>query len=209
VNLTRNTDLIDLVPSEFYLSQNYPNPFREKTTIKFCLPYRTKVRLQVFNSEGGMVRTLLDEEKEAGSYELEFSAEDRETDGLPAGAPSPSERIYIYRLQAGDFSETKRMTAISPPSQCAGRTTGEDAMPRRRVPLAATLALLAVGSGAISVFAQETATVSGSVRDAQTGEPLPGARETIAVVGRPGATAVYSEGVSELWSDNFVEGRTR
>ena len=62
----------DLVPSEFYLSQNYPNPFREKTTIKFCVAYKTKVKLEVFNSEGKLIKKLLDEEKEAGTYEIEF-----------------------------------------------------------------------------------------------------------------------------------------
>ena len=60
----------DLVPSEFYLSQNYPNPFSEKTTIKFCVAYKTKVKLEVFNSDGEIIKTLLDEEKEAGTYEV-------------------------------------------------------------------------------------------------------------------------------------------
>jgi hypothetical protein len=115
VDLKKNADLTELVPPEFCLRQNYPNPFSGKTKIKFCLPHKTKVKLQVFNSEGRIVETLLDEEKEAGTYELEFSAEDRDTASLPGGAPSPSERIYIYRLQAGDFSETKQMIVIRPP----------------------------------------------------------------------------------------------
>ena len=62
----------DLVPSEFYLSRNYPNPFRDTTTIKFCVAYRIKVKLEVFNSEGEMIKILVDEEKEAGTYEVEF-----------------------------------------------------------------------------------------------------------------------------------------
>ena len=115
VNLAKNTDLTDLIPSEFYLSQNYPNPFSEKTTIKFCVAYRTKVKLQVFNSEGRMVKTLLDEEKEAGTYELEFSAEGRDTGNPPGGATSSSGGIYIYQLQAGNFSETRQMMVICPP----------------------------------------------------------------------------------------------
>jgi len=86
-----------LVPSEFYLSQNYPNPFSEKTTIKFCVAYKAKVRLEVFNPEGEMIKKLLDEEKEAGTYEVEFSA-----CGL-------SEGTYIYQLQVGDFLSTKKM----------------------------------------------------------------------------------------------------
>ena len=56
----------DLIPSEFYLSQNYPNPFRDKTTIKYCVPYKTKVKLEVFDIEGKKIKILIDEEKEAG-----------------------------------------------------------------------------------------------------------------------------------------------
>jgi len=90
----------DLVPSEFYLSQNYPNPFSEKTTIKFCVAYKTNVKLEVFNSEGKMIKKLLDEEKEAGTYEVDFDAS-----GLPEG-------IYIYQLQAGNFVSEKKMTLL-------------------------------------------------------------------------------------------------
>ena len=97
MNMSTASAMNDLVPSEFYLSQNYPNPFSEKTTIKFCVAYKTKVKLEVFNSEGKMIKILLDKEKEAGTYEIEFSAS-----GLPEG-------IYIYQLQAGDFLSRKRM----------------------------------------------------------------------------------------------------
>ena len=97
MNSTRDTVMNDLVPSEFFLSQNYPNPFSEKTTIKFCVAFKTKVRLEVFDSESKMIKKLLDEEKEAGTYEIEFSAS-----GLPEG-------IYFYKLQAGDYLSTKKM----------------------------------------------------------------------------------------------------
>jgi hypothetical protein len=66
----------DLNPSQFRLSQNHPNPFNEHTTIKFCVPYRTKVTLEVFDPEGKIVRTLIEGEKDAGTYEIEFSARD-------------------------------------------------------------------------------------------------------------------------------------
>jgi len=45
----------DSEPTEFYLGQNYPNPFSESTVIKFCVAYKTKVKLEVFNSEGKMI----------------------------------------------------------------------------------------------------------------------------------------------------------
>jgi len=90
----------NLTPTEFYLSQNYPNPFSERTTIKFCVAYRTKVKLEVFNSAGQIIKTLLDEEKEAGTYEVEFNGS-----GM-------SEGFYLYQLQAGDFSERMKMTLL-------------------------------------------------------------------------------------------------
>src|SRR4030065_2691352 len=77
MNLIKDTVLNNnnLTPTEFYLSQNYPNPFSERTTIKFCVAYKTKVKLEVFNADGEMIKTLLDEEKEAGTYEVEFNPE--------------------------------------------------------------------------------------------------------------------------------------
>ncbi len=86
-----------MVPSEFYLCQNYPNPFRGKTTIKFCVACRSRVKLDVCSCESKMITRLLDEEKEAGTYEVEFDA-----CGLSAG-------YYIYILQAGDYRSTKQM----------------------------------------------------------------------------------------------------
>jgi hypothetical protein len=100
MNLIKNTVMNDLVPSEFYLSQNYPNPFSEKTTIKFCVAYKTKVRLEIFNSEGKLIEKLLDEEKYVGTYEVEF-------DGS-----THSSGIYFYQLKAGNYSETKKMLII-------------------------------------------------------------------------------------------------
>ena len=97
MNPLNSTGLSDLVPSEFHLSQNYPNPFSETTVIKLCVAYKTKATLEVFNSEGVMVKRLLDEEKEAGTYEVEFDA------------CKLSEGIYTYQLQAGDFSPKKTM----------------------------------------------------------------------------------------------------
>ena len=98
----------NLTPTEFYLSQNYPNPFSERTTIKFCVAYKTEVKLEVFNADGEMIKTLLDEEKEAGTYEVEFDAaicHSREGGNLEA-------ETYTYQLLAGDFLSTKEMTFL-------------------------------------------------------------------------------------------------
>jgi hypothetical protein len=95
----------NLQPSEFYLSQNYPNPFSGTTSIKFCVAYRTRVKLDVTDVEGKVIRILLDEEKDAGTYEIECDAST-----LRAGGLDLSE--VIYRLQAGDFLSQKRMTLL-------------------------------------------------------------------------------------------------
>jgi len=87
----------DLVQTEFKLDQNYPNPFKERTTIKYCVPDKARIGLEVSDSYRNKVKTLVKEIKEAGTYKVEFNAKE-----LANG-------IYYYRLQAGDFIETKKM----------------------------------------------------------------------------------------------------
>jgi len=88
----------EMIPSEFHLSQNYPNPFGERTTIKFCVPCKSKVCVDIVNAESGFVRRVQDEEREAGTFEIELDAREM------------AEGNYICVLQAGDFMATKRMT---------------------------------------------------------------------------------------------------
>jgi len=85
------------VPDVFALEQNYPNPFNPSTTISYSVPEIEFVTLKVYDVLGSEVATLINEEKELGSYEVEFNASD-----LTSG-------IYFYRLQAGSFVETKKM----------------------------------------------------------------------------------------------------
>jgi hypothetical protein len=91
----------DLVPSEFHLSQNYPNPFKEKTTIKYCVPEKMKIRLEVFDSIGNKVKTLVDEVKNPGTYKVEFNSEN-----LKRGK-------YIYTLESKVFFESKEMKLMN------------------------------------------------------------------------------------------------
>ncbi len=101
----------DLVPNEFYLFQNYPNPFKDKTTIKYCVAYKTRVKVTVFNSEGELIEKLVDEEKEAGTYKSEFPPganfllEDKSDKQLKNGN-------YLYRLEAGNYTSEKEMKLI-------------------------------------------------------------------------------------------------
>jgi len=90
----------ELVPSEFYLSQNYPNPLKEKTVIKYCLPDKSLVKLTVLYPDKTIMKELVNKVKEAGTYEVEFDAS-----SLTSG-------IYFYRLQAGEYIETKKMVLM-------------------------------------------------------------------------------------------------
>jgi N-acetylmuramoyl-L-alanine amidase len=96
-----------IVPSEYSLQQNYPNPFNPSTRIKYSVPVETsrsnafqKVILQVFDILGREVATLVKEVKLPGSYEVEFNAY-----GLANG-------VYIYRLQAGNHTSSKKMILL-------------------------------------------------------------------------------------------------
>lgn len=94
----------NISPTEYYLSQNYPNPFRGKTTIKYCIPDETYVKLTVFNSDGEMIEKLVDEAKSAGTYEVDFYISSSQS-GLV-------ETIYFYHLDAGSYSKLKKMTFL-------------------------------------------------------------------------------------------------
>jgi hypothetical protein len=88
------------VPCDWVLTQNYPNPFNPATTITFGLPVRARVRLMVYNPLGEEVAELTNADLEAGYHTATFSAS-----GLASG-------VYFYRLQAGDYVETKRLVLI-------------------------------------------------------------------------------------------------
>jgi hypothetical protein len=94
------------LPEQFTLEQNYPNPFNPSTTIKYSIPTSEFVTLKVFDVLGNEVATLVNEEKPAGSYEVEFSAVVTSRD------LSLSSGIYFYTLQAGSFVQTKKLILI-------------------------------------------------------------------------------------------------
>lgn len=95
---TVSAEAVTEVPAGFKLEQNYPNPFNPNTMIGFQLPENSPVRLEVFDLLGRRVATLIDGNKKAGRHEVQFEA-----GHLASG-------VYLYRLQAGSFTQTKRLT---------------------------------------------------------------------------------------------------
>jgi hypothetical protein len=95
------------LPEQFSLEQNYPNPFNPSTTIRYSIPASlnpskggTLVTLNVYDVLGNEVATLVNEEKPAGSYEVNFNAAE-----LPSG-------VYFYELKAGSFTQTKKLILL-------------------------------------------------------------------------------------------------
>ncbi len=88
------------LPNEFALEQNYPNPFNPSTVIRYDLPRGARVSLEVFNAAGQRVGVLVDAEQSAGTHEVRL-----EGAALSSGA-------YFYRLQAGDFVQTRKAVLV-------------------------------------------------------------------------------------------------
>ncbi len=88
------------LPQKYNLSQNYPNPFNQTTVINYQLPVSGKIILKIYDITGKYVTTLIDSYQSAGSYNIFFDA-----GKLTSG-------IYLYKLQADNYSETKKMLLI-------------------------------------------------------------------------------------------------
>jgi hypothetical protein len=99
------TDEPGLIPGEFELSQNYPNPFNPSTTINFAIPIRENVKLTVVDIAGRHVKTLMSGTVESGYHSAVWSGRDESGNLVPSG-------IYLYRLDAGKYSETRKLTFI-------------------------------------------------------------------------------------------------
>ncbi len=88
------------LPLSFRLEQNYPNPFNPKTTIEYQIPKTCQVDLNIYNTLGQKVATLVSQKQTAGNYEIEWNAS-----GFASG-------VYYYHLQAGDYREVKKMIIL-------------------------------------------------------------------------------------------------
>ncbi len=98
---TVTSTLEEDAPLTFELRENYPNPFNPSTNIRYQIAEPSTVTLEVYNVMGQRVRTLVNnQEQQAGQYHIEFNA-----DNLASG-------MYIYRIEAGDFRQTRQMMLI-------------------------------------------------------------------------------------------------
>ena len=86
--------------NSFYLSQNYPNPFNPSTKIKYSIAHSSFVTLKVYDLLGRGIAIIVNEEKAAGNYEINFNA-----NKLSSG-------VYFYRIQAGSFTDTKKLILL-------------------------------------------------------------------------------------------------
>jgi flagellar hook assembly protein FlgD len=101
-----STSVADGVPADFALRQNEPNPFNPSTTISFSLPDRAPAGLLVYDPAGRLVRTLVrDEPLSAGAHRFVWDGRD------DRGAEAAS-GVYLYRLESGSRSETRKMVLI-------------------------------------------------------------------------------------------------
>jgi hypothetical protein len=97
---SRVEQLSPTAPKTFLLEQNYPNPFNPSTTIRYQLPVASEVKLEVYDVLGKKIATLVNERQSAGAYQVVWNAS-----GLSSGT-------YFYRLQAGTFTQTKKMILV-------------------------------------------------------------------------------------------------
>lgn len=88
------------VPESFKLAPNYPNPFNAVTTIEYELPVSARVNLSVYNIAGQLVQTLIDEDRGAGSYKVNWNAV-----GFGSG-------VYFYKIRAGGFEKVRKLILI-------------------------------------------------------------------------------------------------
>ncbi|MCI0450447.1 MAG: T9SS type A sorting domain-containing protein [Chlorobi bacterium] len=94
------TPIAGEVPKSFKLNQNYPNPFNPVTDIKFDIPVASYTKLTVLNILGQEIEVLVNQQLSTGSYKVDWNASN-----YPSG-------VYFYKLEAGDFVDTKKMILI-------------------------------------------------------------------------------------------------
>jgi hypothetical protein len=100
-----STDDLPNAPTNFVLEQNFPNPFNPTTTVSYSVPTSSQVTVQVYDLLGNLVKTLVNESQQPGSYEVIWDATNSQGEAVTTGN-------YILKMVAGDFSQTRKMTLL-------------------------------------------------------------------------------------------------
>ena len=93
------------IPTEFALQQNYPNPFNPETVIRYQLPRESQVKLSIHNLLGQEIRSLVNERKDVGHYDVIWNGRDNAGQQVASG-------VYIYRIRAGNFTKVKKLMLL-------------------------------------------------------------------------------------------------
>ena len=93
------------VPSEYSLVQNYPNPFNSSTEIEFALKASERVEIRVYSILGQVVKTLADRQYPEGTHRVVWDGTDNDSHQMASG-------IYLYRIVAGSYVESKKMVLL-------------------------------------------------------------------------------------------------
>ena len=93
------------MPKVFILHQNYPNPFNPFTTVRYDLPEEGFINIIIYDMMGRVVKTLVNGSQTAGFKTIQWNATNDRNEPVSAG-------LYIYRLQAGEFRQTKKMVLV-------------------------------------------------------------------------------------------------
>ena len=95
----------DGLPTSYVIHQNYPNPFNPVTTLRYDLPEDALVSITIYDMMGRVVRTMVNTQQNAGFKSVRWNATNDK--GAPVSAG-----LYLYRIEAGDFRETKKMVLL-------------------------------------------------------------------------------------------------
>lgn len=101
-NVTIENNELSSIPLKYNLSQNYPNPFNPSTTIRYEIPKTSQVTITVYNLLGEKIKTLINEEKEAGFYSVFWNGQNEAGIKMPSG-------LYFYQMESDGFSRTCKM----------------------------------------------------------------------------------------------------
>ena len=95
----------DLIPEIFALHANYPNPFNPTTTISYDLPEQAQITLGIYDLLGKQIKTLINQSQDAGNKIVMWDGTDNLGRQVSAG-------VYLYQIQAGEFSQTRKMLLL-------------------------------------------------------------------------------------------------